>query len=168
LYYLGGLVPDEQDKDLFVHSKGRPFRVPPVGEFIEMEMHHAQDLIQRGHNGVHSVWSLSARDAEMAKSGKLFRDPTTLIDPNELSIEDLERMLRERRGEVEAEQKPSEDEAFMQRLREIAATDDDEDEPVVDDEPPVAPVAEAPAETPAPARRRNSKSSNDKKEEATN
>ncbi len=145
LYYLGGLT--ENGKVAHVLSRGKPFQVPEVGGSLEMELYYANDLILRGHNGVHSVWSLSPRDAAMAKAGTLHRDTSKLVDPNTLTIEQLQALL-EKQQPVESE------EDFQARIKAMAAVDDpDEDLPIDEDEPLLAPEAVKAEETEAPARK---------------
>lgn len=134
LYYLGGLV-SNGDQTVYVQSRGRGFRVPPVGGHIRLPLYYAHDLIQRGHNGVHSVWSLSPRDAEMAKAGKLPSASATSV--HEMTIEELEALLAEKRqAESREEQPDTGSDDFVQELVAKAVVDDPE-EPTEDaaDEP---------------------------------
>lgn len=106
LYYLGGLSNGEV---AFVQSRGRAFQTPPVGGHIVVPRYYAEDLIQRSHNGVHSAWSMSKRDAEMAMAGQLPHQITgPVVSVDSLSIEELEAVLAERKAATESVEEPEE------------------------------------------------------------
>jgi hypothetical protein len=134
LYYLGGL--DSPHGVAHVQSRGKAIKVPRVGEYITVALYNAQDLIQRSHNGIHSAWSLSERDGQAARRGDLHREPQTSI--GEMSIEQLEAILAEKRAESGEEQiappTPENTELDLDALRQMAVFDSDEEEEPSDED----------------------------------
>ncbi len=64
LYYLGfpGVT------HMYVNAYGTSFKVPPVGEYIEIESYYAKAIMRKFNIYQSAVWSFDARMANTAKS----------------------------------------------------------------------------------------------------
>lgn len=91
LYYLGGFVKDQP----IVSAKGVAFKVPPVGEYLEVARLFAKDLIRR--NKMPSGMSVFTEDRRFAEAVIAQRnrggEPAETVQPKEYSREELLEML---------------------------------------------------------------------------
>lgn len=118
LFYLGGLAPDEKAHPISLGT--RVFRLPPIGEYLEVTPFQAQELIARYKmvtpGGLYDAFSLDPKLGETAKAVKEGRLTAPPKVASAMSNEELLELLRSRGVEVapaastaEEEEQPTED-----------------------------------------------------------
>lgn len=102
LFYLGGLAPDEKAHPVSVGT--RVFRLPPIGEYIEVTQFQASELMAKYKNftpnGVYDAFSTDARIGATAKAVKEGRVVTPPKSADAMSNDELLALLRARGMEV--------------------------------------------------------------------
>lgn len=98
LYYLGGLAPDEKAHPISAGS--RVFRLPPIGEYIEVSPFYAKELIDKfkviTKDAIYDAFTTDARIAKQAMDVKMGRTKPAPKTVDTLSDAELLALMRER------------------------------------------------------------------------
>lgn len=102
VFYLGGLAPDEKAYPISVGT--RVFRLPPIGDYIEVSEFYATELIAKFkvimQNGIYDAFTTDPRIADQAKAVKEGRVKAPPKPAAAMSNDELLALLKERGVEV--------------------------------------------------------------------